>query len=270
MAVSSLATWKWNGKTNHWNKRDHIIDRITIHMMAGNGSLKTCCDWLAYHSGGSVNYCIDSTGTIGWMIDESLRAWTSSSRPNDMRAVTIEVANDGGSPNWHVSDKALASVIRLCADICKRNGIKALEYTGDRTCRTGNMSLHKWFAATSCPGPYLEGKMTYIASEVNKILNASAKKSIDEIAKEVIQGKWGAGADRKKRLTAAGYDYNTVQARVNELMKPKKKSLDEIAKEVIQGKWGAGNERARKLTTAGYDYTAVQKRVNEMLKNGGK
>lgn len=270
MAVSSLATWKWNGKTNHWNKRDHIIDRITIHMMAGNGSLKTCCDWLAYHSGGSVNYCIDSTGTIGWMIDESLRAWTSSSRSNDMRAVTIEVANDTGAPNWHVSDKALASVIKLCADICKRNGIKALSYTGDKTCKTGNMSLHKWFAATDCPGKYLESKMTYIASEVNKILNpAPAKKSIDEIAKEVIAGKWGAGADRKKRLTAAGYNYDTVQTRVNELMsakKPAKKSIDEIAREVIQGKWGAGADRKKRLTAAGYDYAAVQKRVNEMLK----
>lgn len=49
----------------------------------------------------------------------------------------------------------------------------------------------------------------------------SPKKSIDEIAKEVIDGKWGNGADRKKRLTAAGYDYAKVQAKVNELLTPK-------------------------------------------------
>lgn len=177
MSVSPLVNWKWTGTTDHYNTRDHAIDRLTIHMMAGNGSLQTCFDWLAYHSGGSVNYGIDSTGKIGSMIDESYRAWTSSNRANDMRAVTIEVANDSGEPNWHVSDKAMSSLIKLCADICKRNGIKALSYTGDKTCATGNMSLHKWFAATSCPGAYLESKMPYIAQEVNKILNPTVKKT---------------------------------------------------------------------------------------------
>ena len=46
-----------------------------------------------------------------------------------------------------------------------------------------------------------------------------AKKSVDEVAREVIQGKWGNGTDRKNKLTNAGYDYNAVQKRVNELMK---------------------------------------------------
>ncbi|MBE6683485.1 MAG: N-acetylmuramoyl-L-alanine amidase [Ruminococcaceae bacterium] len=46
-----------------------------------------------------------------------------------------------------------------------------------------------------------------------------ALKSIDEIAKEVINGKWGNGEERKKKLTAAGYNYAKVQARVNELCK---------------------------------------------------
>ena len=46
-----------------------------------------------------------------------------------------------------------------------------------------------------------------------------AKKSVDEVAREVIQGKWGNGAERKKRLTEAGYDYNEVQKCVNALMK---------------------------------------------------
>jgi phosphoribosylformylglycinamidine (FGAM) synthase-like amidotransferase family enzyme len=98
--------------------------------------------------------------------------------------------------------------------------------------------------------------------------NTSAKKSVDELAKEVIAGKWSAGDERKQKLTAAGYDYNAVQKRVNELMsKPKLKTVDEIAKEVIQGKWSAGDERKQKLTTAGYDYSKVQARVNELMKN---
>ena len=98
----------------------------------------------------------------------------------------------------------------------------------------------------------------------------SPKKSNAEIAKEVIQGKWGNGAERKKRLEAAGYDYAAVQKEVERLLagqkKPAKKSVDEVAREVIAGKWGNGAKRVYNLTKAGYNYVAVQKRVNEILK----
>ena len=87
-------------------------------------------------------------------------------------------------------------------------------------------------------------------------------KPIDQIANEVIAGQWGDGADRKKRLTDAGYDYNAVQNAVN--AKLKKKSNEEIAQEVIAGKWGSGSDRKNRLEQAGYDYNAVQKRVNEL------
>lgn len=89
-------------------------------------------------------------------------------------------------------------------------------------------------------------------------------KSVTEIAQEVIAGKWGVGADRKKRLSEAGYAYDVIQARVNELLKPKK-SIDEIAREVIRGKWGTGLNRKNRLTAAGYDYNAVQERVNQLI-----
>lgn len=93
------------------------------------------------------------------------------------------------------------------------------------------------------------------------------KKTVEELAQEVIAGKWSAGEERKKKLTAAGYDYSAVQSRVNELMKQyQSKSIDEIALEVIRGNWGAGATRKKKLTAAGYDYNTVQNRVNEMLK----
>jgi len=96
---------------------------------------------------------------------------------------------------------------------------------------------------------------------------ASALKSIDEIAREVIAGKWGVGAARMNALTAAGYNYSDVQARVNVILAGSSaKSVNEVAKEVIAGKWGNGSERKRKLTQAGYDYDAVQKRVNELSK----
>lgn len=99
----------------------------------------------------------------------------------------------------------------------------------------------------------------------------SSKKSNTEIAKEVIQGKWGNGAERKKRLEDAGYDYAAVQKEVERLLyepekKPVKKSVDEVAREVIAGKWGNGAKRVYNLTKAGYNYYTVQKRVNELLK----
>lgn len=88
-------------------------------------------------------------------------------------------------------------------------------------------------------------------------------KSIDEIAKEVIAGKWGNGFARKKKLEAAGYNYNAVQTRVNYLLSHK--SIDEIAREVIAGKWGNGAARKKKLEAAGYNYNEVQSRVNYLL-----
>ena len=92
------------------------------------------------------------------------------------------------------------------------------------------------------------------------------KPSNEQLAKEVIEGKWGNGDERKRRLEAAGYDYNAVQKIVNELVaKQELKPNDVIAKEVIAGKWGNGDERKKKLTDAGYDYNAVQKIVNELV-----
>lgn len=115
----------------------------------------------------------------------------------------------------------------------------------------------------------------YNYSEVQAAVNRLAggktttpTKSITEVAKEVLAGKWGNGDNRKKKLEAAGYNYSQVQAKVNELAKgstSSKKSVTQIAKEVIAGKWGNGTDRKNKLTAAGYDYTAVQREVNRLL-----
>lgn len=94
--------------------------------------------------------------------------------------------------------------------------------------------------------------------------SSSNKKSNEEIANEVIQGKWGNGGDRKNRLTNAGYDYEAIQNIVNQ--KLSKKSNEEIATEVIQGKWGNQPERQKRLEEAGYNYKEIQKIVNERLK----
>lgn len=172
MSNSSLVNYvKISPNSN--NPRKHKIDTITIHHMAGNLSVETCGAVFASSSRqASSNYGVGSDGRIGMYVEEKNRAWTSSNSANDHRAVTIEVANDGGAPNWHVSDKALEATIKLCVDICKRNDIERINFTGDKS---GNLTMHKWFAATLCPGPYLESKFPYIAAEVNKRLGVAAE-----------------------------------------------------------------------------------------------
>lgn len=94
-----------------------------------------------------------------------------------------------------------------------------------------------------------------------------AKKTDEDIAKEVIAGKWGNGTDRRDKLTEAGYDFMAIQSIVDRILTtPQLKSITEVAKEVIVGKWGNGAERARRLTEAGYNANEVQKEVNKLMK----
>ncbi|WP_244091501.1 hypothetical protein [Mediterraneibacter gnavus] len=112
-----------------------------------------------------------------------------------------------------------------------------------------------------------------VQNEVNRILKGNAttpSKSINEVAKEVINGKWGNGSDRTNRLAAAGYDAKAVQNEVNRILKGNattpSKSINEVAKEVINGKWGNGSDRTNRLAAAGYDAKAVQNEVNRILR----
>lgn len=154
---------------NRTSPRNHAIDRITIHHMAGNLSVETCGNVFAPSSRqASANYGIDSNGRVGMYVEERDRSWCSSNKANDHRAVTIEMADNAEAPGWGCSDKAMNKLVELCTDICRRNGIAKLNYTGDTN---GNLTMHKWFAATDCPGAYLESKFPWIAEQVNKRLS---------------------------------------------------------------------------------------------------
>ena len=160
---------------NKTSPRKHAIDTITIHCMAGNLSIEECGNVFAPTSRkASSNYGIGSDGRIALYVNERDRSWCSSNSANDNRAVTIEVANDGGAPDWHVSDRALASLIGLITDICRRNSIKELKWKADKSLigqvDKQNMTVHRWFTAKACPGDYLYNKHSYIAEEVNKRL----------------------------------------------------------------------------------------------------
>jgi hypothetical protein len=153
--------------------------------MAGNLTIEQCGNVFAPTSRqASSNYGIRSDSRIGMYVEEKNRAWTSSNAQNDNMAVTIEVANDVVGGDWHISDKAMESLINLCVDICIRNDIEKLNFTGDKN---GNLTMHKWFAATACPGAYLESKFPYIANEVNKRLE---KENVNMKFKDVPETHW--------------------------------------------------------------------------------
>lgn len=162
---------------NKTSPRNHSIDTITIHCIVGQWTAKQGCDFFASSSRqASCNYVVGKDGSIGLCVEEKDRSWCSSSASNDHRAITIEVASDTYEP-YKVTDAALKALIELVADICKRNGIKKLVWSTNKDDRINhkngcNMTVHRDFANKSCPGEYLYGKHSYIASEVNKKLNS--------------------------------------------------------------------------------------------------
>ena len=178
MSNSSLISYT-KLSPNHSGKRNHVIDTITIHCMAGNLSVESCGALFASSSReASSNYGIGSDGRIALYVDEANRSWCTSSSANDNRAVTIEVANTVAADPWPCSDKAYAALLNLVTDICKRNGIKRLLWKADKNLigkvDQQNMTAHRWFAAKACPGDWLYERCGAIAAEVNRRLGAAA------------------------------------------------------------------------------------------------
>ena len=269
---------------NHSGQRTHSIDRITPHCVVGQCSVETLGNIMYPTSRqASCNYGIGPDGRVGMYVEEKNRSWCSSSNANDQRAITIECASDTTHP-YAMNDKVYATLITLCTDICRRNGKKKLLWFADKNKSLAYspkqdemvLTVHRWFTNKSCPGDWLYSRLGDVAAKVTANLSSttstttpSTSKTTEEVAQEVIAGKWGNGEERKQRLTAAGYNYSLIQAKVNELMGAKttvsSKSIDELAREVIQGKWGNGEERKNRLISAGYDYSAVQAKVNELM-----
>lgn len=247
MSNSSLVNYT-KISPNRTSPRNHKIDRITIHHMAGDLSVETCGNVFAPPSRqASSNYGIGSDGRVGMYVEEKDRSWCSSSGANDHRAVTIEVADDNNNP-WHCSDAAMKTLVELCADICRRNGIAKLVYTGDTN---GNLTMHKWFAATDCPGAFLENRFQWIADEVNKKLGIStapapapkpqpAQPAGNQIVKD---GQVHARNFASPGLVADGIrGANTKRAGIRALQQAM--NLDYHAGLALDGIWGSKSERA--------------------------
>lgn len=246
---------------NRTSPRNHEIDTITIHCMAGNLSVETCGNVFANKTRkSSSNYGIGSDGRIAMYVEEKDRSWCSSNKANDHRAITIEVANDGGAPDWHVSKKAMASLINLCADICKRNNIKKLVWSTNKKDRVNhlngcNMTVHRDYAAKSCPGDYLYSKQGYIADEVNKLLgvnitNSSQQSTVTSNTYTVQKGDTLSKIGQK-----TGVAWKTI-ANLNGIKFPYVVKVGQVLK--LSSTTSTSNSKPLDITTTkGYVYNGV-------------
>lgn len=261
------------------------VNKVIVHYNAGNLSISGCYSvWQTREA--SAHYQVEDGGRIGQLVWDRDTAWHAGNWNANCTSIGIEHANRSDGT---ISDACLDAGAHLVAACCKYFGLGRPEWLK-------NVFPHKYFSATSCPGQiYGSQKSAYIkraqawydsmtgsgsapsggTSSGSSSSGSSGKKSVSEVAKEVIAGSWGNGSDRKSRLEAAGYNYDKVQAEVNRQLgassgsssssSSNKKSVSQVAKEVIAGSWGNGDTRKRKLEAAGYNYNAVQAEVNRQL-----
>lgn len=302
---------------NHSGKRTHSIDRITPHCVVGQLSAESICGCFTSTSRqASCNYGIGTDGRVSLCVEEKNRSWCSSSSANDQRAVTIECASDKTEP-YAMNSKVYDSLVRLCTDICKRNGKKRLLWLGSKSKALNYspksdemiLTVHRWFANKSCPGDWLYLRLDDLAEKVTKNLSgtttsttttatkkdtlyrvqvgAYSVKNNDDVQLKKVKAagfdtymvkvgglyKIQVGAYSKKenaeamqkKLKAKGFDSFITTESGSAVTTTSKKSIETIAYEVIRGDWGNGADRKKKLEAAGYDYDAVQKKVNELL-----
>ena len=163
---------------NTYGKRNHSIDTISIHCMVGQLSVETCGSIFSKSSArASSNYGIGTDGRIAMYVEENKASQCTSNQANDQRAVTIECASDTTNP-YAINSAVYSSLIELCIDICKRNGIQKMIWSNNKSDRINhkngcNMTVHRDFANKACPGDYLYSRMGQIAEAVNKKLNQS-------------------------------------------------------------------------------------------------
>lgn len=163
--------------------RNHVIDTISIHCMAGQLSVESCGEVFQKRDASS-NYGVGPDGRIGMYVEEKDRSWCTSNGPNDNRAVTIEVASDS-TPPYAVTDTAYNALIVLLVDICQRNNISQLRWRGDKSLigqvELQNMTVHRWFSSKACPGDYLYNKHLDIANAVNARMGSPLIPPLDNI-----------------------------------------------------------------------------------------
>lgn len=195
------------------------ITRITPHCIVGQVSAEECARWFSDPKRqASANYIIGKDGEIVYNVLETDRAWTSSSKENDDRAITIECASDT-KPPYAFNNNVYETLIELTADIIKRNGRKRLKWIPTKNDALNYkvpddemiITLHRWFAARECPGDWLVDHMSDYVARVNAKLGGNEPKPSDNVC-TMYYVQCGAFKDKNnaeklvKDLKAKGFD----------------------------------------------------------------
>lgn len=258
---------------NHSGKRTHSIDRITPHCVVGQLSAESICGCFTSTSRqASCNYGIGTDGRVSLCVEEKNRSWCSSSNANDQRAVTIECASDMKAP-YAMNSKVYNSLIKLCTDICKRNGKKKLLWLGSKSKALNYspksdemvLTVHRWFANKSCPGDWLYSRLGDLAEKVTANLIASTTPAPTDKKETLYRVQVGAYSVKNnaevqlKKVKAAGFDTCMVKVGVLYKIQVGAYSKKENA-EVMQKKLKAKGFDAFITTQSGSAVTTTPKK----------
>lgn len=262
--------------TEHVTHIAYRKDVVTLHHNGGrlshDGVMST---WTSREA--SAHFNIDGRGTAAQFVRINEYAWAAGSTEGNIRGIHIEMANETVGPEWRVAEVTWRNAARLAA------WVHAFVF-GWRPSRDSLVVHHHW-SATACAGPYIDAIFDRVLEATINYYNEftaghggpsvpppSGDKTNEQIAREVIAGKWGNGEDRRHGLEIHGYNYDAVQSEVNRILSggadpTPAKGFDEIVDEVLRGKWGNDPERRERLIAAGYDARAIQEQVN--IRYGG-
>lgn len=266
--------------TGHVTHRSYKKTSVTLHHNAGRLSHEGVLNvWKVRPA--SAHFDSDTRGEIAQYVKVNEYAWAAGNTVGNMESIHIEMANAATGGDWPVSEVTWKAAARLA-------GWLFAKVIGTRPTRN-NLHYHHHWASTACAGPYMDTVYEQVLDAAQKSYDyfkgvaprparpdRGPRKSNTQIAAEVWAGKWGSGDVRRDRLTAAGYNANTIQKLVNQGVgrnagnrpapdRPARKSITTIAAEVIDGEWGNGAARRHRLARAGYNATSVQTEVNRQL-----
>lgn len=267
---------KENITTRNYTKgNNRSIKYIVVHYVGAVSTAKNNSDYFkSVYRGASAHYFVDDNDIYRVVKDEDT-AWHCGttgkyySNCRNSNSIGIEMCCYNNNGTLDISENIVNKTIELVKELMSKYNVPA-----------ENVIRHYDVTHKCCPAPFVNNpsrwndfKSKLGAVTSNTTQNTSNKKSNEEIANEVIAGKWGNGDARKSALQNAGYNYSEIQSIVNQKLTEKTsntttsntKSIATIVEEVIAGKWGNGEDRKNKLTAAGYNYNEIQTAVNNKL-----
>lgn len=266
---------KTNITTRNYTKgNNRSIKYIVVHYVGAVSTAKNNSDYFkSTYRGASAHYFVDDND-IYQVVKEADIAWhcgTTGKYYCDCRnsnSIGIEMCCYTSNGELDISEKVVNRTIELVKELMAKYNIPV-----------ENVIRHYDVTHKCCPAPFVNNPSRWsdfksrLGGTVSSTPSSNnSNKSNEEIANEVIAGKWGNGDARKSALQNAGYDYATIQSIVNLKLTGKTsnatsntKSIDIIVNEVIAGKWGNGTVRKSRLENAGYNYNEIQTAVNNKL-----